>query len=226
MDGKLKRFPYLPKLPAKFFNKFILLKITKPRRYVRALKEQMDAGETQASLAEATSLSLTQITKLVSVQSLHPDLKVLLKSSVSEENRIRLLEASVLSRIDPAHQVDIWNKSKGQPTHRLIVAKLHELGRPFFQYKRKTRDDRRNEAGKVAVRLDRRLNTLSLALIELQAVIPEEWRQFIVLRGTAQSSTYMTRLTEIARGLDEVKQKISRAKVAARSNKLEVSSTV
>ncbi|OGI68694.1 hypothetical protein A2738_00070 [Candidatus Nomurabacteria bacterium RIFCSPHIGHO2_01_FULL_42_15] len=191
-----------------------------------ALQEQIEAGETQVSLAEATSLSLTQIRKLLSIKSVHPDLRPLLKSSVPEEDRIRLLEASVLSSIHPDHQVEIWNKAKGQPSRRLIVAKLHELGRPFFQYKRGVRSDRRKEAGRVTQLLDRRFNALSLALIELQAVNAEEWRKFVILRGTARVSADMTLLTETIRGINEVKQKISRAKVATRSDKSAAADTV
>ena len=56
--------------------------------------------------------------------------------------------------------------------------------------------------------LDRRFNALSLALIELQAVNAEEWRKFVILRGTARVSADMTLLTETIRGINEVKQKI------------------
>ena len=191
-----------------------------PLELSSALQEQVEAGETQGSLAEATSLSLTHIRNLLAIQSVHPDLKLLLSRTVPEESRIRLFEAAVLGRIQPDHQVEIWNQAKSQPTHKLIVAKLHELGKPFFQFKRKTHNDRRSEASEVTERLNRRLNTLSLALIELKAVTPEEWRQFIVFRGASQSSTDTACLTEIIRGVDEVKQRISRAKVATKASTL------
>lgn len=191
-----------------------------PLEYSNALQQQIEAGETQASLADATSLSIGSIKNLLAVQSVCSKLKPFLGPTVPSESRIRLVEAAVLGKIHPDHQEEIWNQAKDQPTHRLIVAKIHELGKPFFQYKRNTSNDRRNHASEVAERLKRRLNTLSLALIELKAVTPEEWRQFIILRGTEKSSVETARLTEIISGIGEVKQKISRAKVTVRSETL------
>ncbi len=183
-----------------------------------ALQEQIDAGETQVSLAEATNLSLTQVRKLLAIQSVHPKLKVLLGPNVPEENRIRLDEAVVLGKIHPDHQEEIWNQSKGQPSRRLVLAKIHQLGKALFQNKKTPRADRHNNPYEITVRTNSRLNALKLALIELEAVTLEEWRQFATFEGEEKLSTNITRLTESIREIDEIKQKISKARVAVRSN--------
>ena len=61
-----------------------------------SFQEQIDAGMTIAKLADAVGLKPAFITRMLSLQRLHPDLKALLDPPVPKKDRIRVNEGQVL----------------------------------------------------------------------------------------------------------------------------------
>ena len=126
-DGKLAQF-----IKEKCGGSFRLIDLSD------GLKKVVDElSSTATSVGLSVGLNSSVSIKLLNLQKLHHELKPFLDLPTPLECRISLSAASVLSQIELAHQVSVWNISKNEPNETRVIAKIHEVGKGHFIRTRK-----------------------------------------------------------------------------------------
>ncbi|MEK7644948.1 MAG: ParB N-terminal domain-containing protein [Patescibacteria group bacterium] len=176
-----------------------------------AIASQVEVGVSLTNIAAAIGQSVVTVCNLHSLQRLVPELKPLLDPPTPKSDRIRLAEAVELSRIDPARQLEIWEKAKQQPTRGLIRATIKMLGKEFVVHKR----TRKVKPSDYSAALERRMMALRLAATNLRQM-PQEEVRIAVESLNGQCKAQIAILTELIKSLDEEKRLLYRLGTAAR----------
>lgn len=176
-----------------------------------AIASQVAVGVSLTDLAAAIGQSVMTVCSLHSLQRLVPQLKPLLDPPTPKPDRIRLAEAVELSRIDPARQLEIWEKAKQQPTRGLIRATIKMLGKEFVVHKR-TRNVKPSD---FSAALERKIVALRLAALNLRQM-PQEDVRIAVQSLNGQCKAQIAILTGLIKELDDEKRLLYRLGTAAR----------
>lgn len=144
-----------------------------------SLQELVNAGMTRTEIAQMMGRSVSHVDKFLAIQTLHPELKEKLKASVPDAERIRLNAAEVLAKVAPHEQQRIWGEAKLQPTQGMLIAKIQEMGRGLFVYKRGRSPSRWLEGAEVTKRVNARFGRIKMALLELNGLTEDELVSFL-----------------------------------------------
>lgn len=185
-----------------------------PLELSNALQEQVEAGESGTSLAEALGLKTAFVYKMLSLQRLHPDLKPLLDPPTPKAERIRINEGQELSRIKVEEQVRIWERAKRETRRKLVYLKIIELGKPHIMHPKKA-----EAKPSTLVRvIERCLGSLEGVIAELKTKTSDDWRIWHTASdylGSAQVPE-MARLAQCERDLIDLRAKMTKARADAR----------
>jgi len=182
-----------------------------------ALQVQIDAGETQVSLARILGKHQSTIGRTLALQKLHPDLKRLLNPSTPEKERISTVNGYALSHILPVEkQLDVWACAKKAGTAAQVTAKIWERGGESMPNVTAARKRRNPNA--VSKTVQRRLNAFVKSGIDLASVTDGEWITYLTVQtGVQNEREEEEQLRETVANVNTIVRKICTARTKVRS---------
>ena len=181
-----------------------------PRELSDSLQEQVEAGMSQAELAEAIARTPVFISTLLSLQRLHPSLKELLDPPIPKKDRLRIYEGKILSRIPVDKQVEIWNQVKQEQSRRVLVSKLEMLCKPHIVH---LRIGRAQKPSTVARSVERRVDAACATITDLSLVEPGAWSTLLQTKTAADQAKLVASLSELEASIQALKARVIRARV-------------